>query len=134
MQALRISVVVLSILCASATCAQAQCCLSSLCPFGCHGCKSDPEATVTQVADRGTGLQSPAVLTKVGSGTKRFMNGTMNLLSFKKPTEKRAAPQSKYSFRRDNKQPGFFYKLFHPAPPPAPRTIKEWMSLEQIHP
>ncbi|HEY2893064.1 MAG TPA: hypothetical protein VGJ16_02580 [Pirellulales bacterium] len=29
---------------------------------------------------------------------------------------------------------GFFKSMFNPEPPPPPKTIKEWMSLKQIHP
>ncbi len=134
MHTLRISLIVVSIL--SATCAQAQCDLLSWCPFGCHGCKADPgpDVSVTPVADTGRGVWSPAVFTKVSGGTKRFVDGTKNLLSFKKPAPKRTLGLTGSPIGPKPKEPGFFYKLFHPAPPPPPRTIDEWMSLEQIHP
>ncbi len=134
MHTLRISLIAASILSASATCAPAQCDLLSWCPFGCHGCKTDTDTGVTPVADTGRSVRSPAVFTKVSTGTKRFVTGTKNLLSFKKPAAKRPPGSAKYSLRSNHKEPGFFYKLFHPEPPPPPRTIDEWMSLEQVHP
>ena len=133
MHTLRIALIVLPILWTSSSCARAQCDLFSWCPFGCHACKTDPVAAVTQVADHGSHRQSPAMLTKVGSGTKRFFSGTMNLLSFKTPA-KRSTTAAGYSPQSSHKKPGFFYRLFHPEPPPPPKTIEEWMSLEQIHP
>lgn len=134
MYALRISLAVSAIVWTTSACALAQCGLSSWCPFGC--CRRGPEAaaSVTEVADTGTGVKSPAVLTKVSSGTRRFVTGTMNLLSFKSAARKQNPSPATRAIQPDHKQPGFFYKLFHPAPPPPPKTIDEWMSLEQIHP
>jgi hypothetical protein len=31
-------------------------------------------------------------------------------------------------------KPGFFKSLFQPEPPPPPKTIKDWMSLERVQP
>jgi hypothetical protein len=41
---------------------------------------------------------------------------------------------SHYSTRNKQPEPGFFKKLFYPAPTPPPKTVEEWMSLEQVHP
>lgn len=103
----------------------------SWCPFGSdgnHGGTSSP----TSVADHGGG--SPAVLAKMGTSTKRFVNNTKNLLSFNKSGTRAATPTVGYSTHAQHKEPGFIYKLFHPEPPLPPQTVKEWMSLEQVHP
>jgi hypothetical protein len=36
--------------------------------------------------------------------------------------------------RSKDEPPGFFQSLVTPEPPAPPKTIKEWMSLQQIHP
>ncbi len=100
----------------------------SWCPFGSHGNHSP----FSSVADHGGG--SPAVLTKMGSSTKRLVNNTKNLLSFDRSNSKASAPTVGYSTHIQHKEPGFFYRMFHPPPPPPPQTVKEWMSLEQVHP
>ncbi len=114
--------------------AQAQNCLSRLCPFGCCHAKGGADAPITHVADSGQGTQTTAVFNKVGSGTRRFIANTRDLFTFGKPSGAPASAGGKYAFRSSPKKPGFFYKLFHPEPPPPPKTVDEWMSLEQIHP
>ncbi len=103
----------------------------SWCPLGSTG-NHGGSSPFTTVADHGGG--SPAVLTKMGSSTKRLMANTKNLLTFNKSNTKANTPTVGYSTQTQHKEPGFFYKLFHPEPPPPPQTVKEWMSLEQVHP
>ncbi|MGD9721629.1 MAG: hypothetical protein AB7O59_05925 [Pirellulales bacterium] len=105
------------------------------CPWGCCGGQSASAAPVTNVANTGQGVRSPAMITKVGTSTKRLVTNTKNLLTFNKPlSAKKAGTSAMTVGRPPYKEPGFFYKLFHPEPPPPPRTIEEWMSLKQIHP
>lgn len=114
--------------------ARADCCRSSWCPFGSHAAKQ-PAPAVSNVSETRGAAQSPPVLANMGTSTKRFVSNTKNLLSFKKPaTTKQSGTTARYSLRPNRDEPGFFYKLFHPEPPPPPKTIDEWMSLEQIHP
>jgi hypothetical protein len=105
------------------------------CPLGCCSHAETPQASVTRVANVTTPAKKPQVLTKVSAGTKRFVAGTKNMLSLKKPAPaKRTGTTATHSARSKHEEPGFFYKLFHPEPPPPPETIEEWMSLKQIHP
>jgi len=108
--------------------------LASFCPLGCRRAKDAVGARVLTVADIGRGVKTPAVFTKMSSGTKRIVTNTKNLLSFDRPDPLDGKAGRKYAFHPDAKKPGFFYKLFHPAPAPPPQTIGEWMSLEQVHP
>jgi hypothetical protein len=101
------------------------------CPFGSCGA-SGGGASVVPVANQTT-YKSPTVIAKMGYGTKKLMTNTKNLLTFNKSGNQNTMTAG-YSTRTKHKEPGFFYKLFHPEPPPPPQTVKEWMSLEQIHP
>ena len=102
------------------------------CPFGSCGA-SGGEASVVPVANH-TAYKSPNVMAKMGNGTKKLVTNTKNLLTFNKSGTNQNTMTAGYSTRTKHKEPGFFYKLFHPEPPPPPQTVKEWMSLEQIHP
>jgi hypothetical protein len=118
----------------SSTVARAEGGLSSLCPLGCCHAKETSRANISTVANSGGGVKTPAVFTKMSSGTKQIVTNTKNLFSFRKPGASDEKAGGKYAFRPDHKEPGFFYKLFHPEPTPPPRTIDEWLSLEQVHP
>jgi hypothetical protein len=102
------------------------------CPWGSCGA-SGGEASVVPVANQ-TAYKSPTVIAKMGYGTKKLMTNTKNLLTFNKSADNQNTMTAGYSTRTKHKEPGFFYKLFHPEPPAPPQTVKEWMSLEQIHP
>ncbi len=80
--------------------------------------------------------KSPAVMSKMTDGTKRFVNSTKSMLMPKKPTTTRkGGVTAVHKKNPPPEQQGFFKSLFQPAPKPQqPRTIKEWMALKQIHP
>jgi len=78
---------------------------------------------------------SPSVLTKMSNTTKRAVNNTKNALTPKKTVAKNTGATKTYKPKAvKEEKPGFFKSLFNPEPPPPPKTIKEWMSLKQIHP
>lgn len=130
MRSVRFLFMILALASMSSTAAQAAG-LPSWCPWGC-GAKHTSAMPVVSVANRGA-ASSPAVITKINSGTKRLVSNTKNLLTFNKPSAA-GTSSANYSTTRKPKEPGFFYKLFHPEPPLPPQTVKEWMSLEQIRP
>ena len=137
MRVAQILFIALSIASIQAGAARAESDSSWWCPFGCcHANPDKPGASVTQVSNTSSAAKKPAVLTKVSASTKRLVNGTKNMLSFKKPTApvKRSGVIATHSSRPKQEAPGFFQKLFHPEPPPPPKTIEEWMSLKQVHP
>ena len=79
--------------------------------------------------------KTPQVFAKMTSGTKRFVDGTKNLFVAKKPPAKtRGVTATRRAKRYEPPKQSFFKRWFNPEPPPPPRTIEEWMSLEQIHP
>ena len=64
-----------------------------------------------------------------------MVDGTKNMFSSKKKAPKKVTGTTGiYTMHPKQEEPGFFHKLFHPEPPPPPKTIDEWMSLKQIHP
>ena len=89
---------------------------------------------MTQVANTKGANNTPTVFAKMSSGTKRFVNSTKSIFSPKKSSSKSSHSATGLVSRHKPPEPGFFHKLFHPEPPPPPRTIDEWMSLKQIHP
>jgi hypothetical protein len=97
------------------------------------GRKSETQgARITSVSKS---QQTPTVLTKISQAPRQLVNNTKNLfVSKKQPSRKGASTVIKRQPRTEQKQPGFFKQLFRPEPPPPPRTVEEWMSLEQIHP
>lgn len=99
--------------------------------FG-FGAKQTSDAKLTTAANSG---KNAPVLTKVSDGTKSFFTSTKNMFSSKKG--KSSPPNgftSQYTTRKKQAEPGFFKKLFYPAPTPPPKTVEEWMSLEQVRP
>jgi hypothetical protein len=77
---------------------------------------------------------TPTIFTRMGSGTKRLMTNTKSLLTFQKPATAKSAKKTQTATRGAQEKPGFFHRMFYPEPPPPPKTVDEWMSLEQIHP
>ena len=78
--------------------------------------------------------KSQNILTKMTSPARRLLTSTKNLLVPKKnPQENKAKVTSVRRHGKEKPQQGFFTRLFQ-GPPPPPRTMKEWMDLEQIHP
>lgn len=102
-------------------------------PFGGLGFSSGPTSATRHPQP------TPTVLDKMSAGTKRFVSNTKDALTPKKLTAKKPAKKSGTSTARKAKRPeppkqGFFKQLFNPDPPPPPKTVEEWMSLEQVHP
>jgi hypothetical protein len=103
--------------------------------FGLGNDKSKVVAKTTNVPGTSGTLKTPRVVTKMADGTKRLASSTTSMLSPKKITTRKSGTTS-IERAKDTKEekPGFFKSLFHSEPPPPPKTIKEWMSLKQIHP
>jgi hypothetical protein len=79
--------------------------------------------------------KTPTVLAKMKGGTQRFVNGTKDLFVAKKPPVKtRGATGTRHAKRPEPPKQSFFKRWFNPEPPPPPRTVDEWMKLDQIHP
>ncbi len=79
--------------------------------------------------------KSPNFLTKMTSGPRRLLASTKNLLvPDKKPPAKKATVTNVRRHAKTKPQRGFFEQLFHPGPPPPPRTMGEWMALDQPRP
>jgi hypothetical protein len=80
---------------------------------------------------------TPSIGTKLTTGPKHIVTGTKNMLTPKKPQTVRKSGTTGVQIAKSPKsadKPGFFKSMLHPEPPPPPKTIKEWMSLKQIHP
>ncbi len=79
--------------------------------------------------------KAPNVFTKMTSGTKRFFTNTKSLVTPKKPPKKtRGVTAIHRAEKTEQPKQGFFSQLFHPQSTEPPRTVKEWMSLDQVHP
>lgn len=79
--------------------------------------------------------KTPQVMGKMTGGTKRLVSNTTGLFKPKTVTTRKSGLTGvKKAKKYEEPKPGFFQSLFHPEPPPPPKTIKEWMSLKQIHP
>jgi len=90
-------------------------------------------AAATTPAKGGSAFKKPAVLTKMSSGTKRMVKNTKNLLTPKKPAKepKLGVTSTKRAEKRQPPQQSWFGRMFNPQPTPPPRTMGEWMALEQ---
>jgi hypothetical protein len=80
---------------------------------------------------------TPSAVTNLSKGTKQIVTSTKNVLTPKKPQSVRKSGTTGGQIAKNPKpadKPGFFKSMFHPEPPPPPKTIKEWMSLKQVHP
>jgi hypothetical protein len=78
---------------------------------------------------------APQVFTKMGDGTKKLVSNTKNLFVAKKPpVKKRGVTATHRAAKPEVPKQSLFKRMFNPEPPPPPRTVGEWMSLEQIHP
>jgi hypothetical protein len=79
--------------------------------------------------------KSPTVVAKMTDGTKRLVSNTTGIFKPKTVTiRKSGLTGTKNPKKSEPEKQGFFQSIFHPEPPPPPKTIKEWMSLKQIHP
>jgi hypothetical protein len=116
---------------AAASAAQAAEAASPLAWLG-FGKASSQAAKTTEVK---SATAPPAVFAKMTHGTKRFVSNTKNLFVPKKPPAKRRGLTATYhAHRPEPPKQSFFKRLFGPEPPPPPKTVNEWMSLEQMHP
>jgi hypothetical protein len=93
---------------------------------------SSKQVTPMNVASTSTS-KSPSLVTRMSDSTKRFASGTKNLFAPKKSTSRGVKSVQASKVAKDEK-PGAFKSMFTPDPPPPPKTIKEWMSLKQVHP
>ncbi len=89
--------------------------------------------TATTSAKGGSAFKKPAVLTKMSSGTKRMVTNTKNLLSPKMPSKepKLGVTSIKRAEKQQAPQQSWFGRMFNPQPTPPPRTMGEWMALDQ---
>jgi hypothetical protein len=79
--------------------------------------------------------KSPTVVANLTDGTKRLVSSTTGIFKPKTVTiRKSGLTGTKNPKKSDPPKQGFFQSMLHPEPPPPPKTIKEWMSLKQIHP
>jgi hypothetical protein len=88
-----------------------------------------------QKAEAETETARVPLVKKMTGSTKRLVSNTTGMLTPKKTTIKKSGTTAYYKAPLPpQEKPGFFKSLFQPEPPPVPKTIKEWMSLKQIHP
>jgi hypothetical protein len=93
-----------------------------------------PSKTTKKTASKPS---KPGVVKNLSNGTKSLMTNTKNALTPKKTTTVKKSGSSGKKASNNPKtpdKPGFLDSMIHPEPPPPPKTIKEWMSLKQIHP
>lgn len=80
-------------------------------------------------------LKTPPVVSKMSDGTKRLLSSPTKMFKPKpKPIKKSGTTNIIKAKRPEAEKQGFFKSMFSPEPPPPPKTIKEWMSLKQVHP
>lgn len=91
------------------------------------------QSAAATTSAKGGSAKKPAVLTKVSSGTKRMVRNAKNLLTPKKPPKepKLGVTSTKRAARPQPPQQNWFGRTFNPQPTPPPRTMGEWMALEQ---
>jgi hypothetical protein len=103
-------------------------------PFGWLCCNRH-ESPVVQMTNVSNTSKTPPVFARMKDGTQRFWTGTKNLFVAKKPPAKtHGATVIHRAARSEPPKQGFFKRWFNPDPPPPPKTVEEWMSLEQVHP
>lgn len=90
-------------------------------------------AATTKSTKGGSAFKTPAVLTKMSSGTKRMVKNTKNLLTPNKPAKepKLGVTSTKRAQKPQPPQQSWFGRMFNPQPTPPPRTMGEWMALDQ---
>jgi hypothetical protein len=84
-------------------------------------------AATVRAASLGSGGDSTGPLRLLASTTGFFKPKTVT-------TRKSGLTGVQKAKRTEQPKQGFFKSMFNPEPPPPPKTIKEWMSLKQIHP
>lgn len=97
--------------------------------------KPHAQAKTTNAAGTSKSIKTPQVVTKMTDGTKRLVSNTTNIFTPGKTTTRRSGTTNVEKAKKPpQEKQGFFKSMFNPEPPPPPKTIKEWMSLKQIHP
>lgn len=97
--------------------------------------KSKPQAKTTNASGTSKSTKTPQVVTKMTDGTKRLVSNTTNIFTPGKTTTRKSGTTGiEIAKKPPQEKQGFFKSMFNPEPPPPPKTIKEWMSLKQIHP
>ncbi len=114
----------------------------SLWPFG-KGEESESEPTrsrpMTATADfwksdLDAEESGPSVLTRMSSGTQRFVNSTKQALSFGRTKKKPSSVNRLGSTTKQKKQKSESSSWFPPAEPEPPKTMKEWWDLKRPDP
>jgi hypothetical protein len=97
--------------------------------------KPKAQAKTTNAAGTSKSTKTPQVVTKMTDGTKRLVSNTTNVFTPSKTTTRKSGTTGmEIAKKPPQEKQGFFKSMFNPEPPPPPKTIKEWMSLKQIHP
>jgi len=101
--------------------------------FGKGNAKSQAKTTNASGTSKSKG--TPQVVTKMTDGTKRLVSNTANIFKPGTTTTRRSGTTNVETAKKpEQEKQGFFKSIFNPEPPPPPKTVKEWMSLKQIHP
>ena len=97
--------------------------------------KGKTQAKTTNASGTSKSIKTPQVVTKMTDGTKRLVSNTTNIFTPGKTTTRKSGTTNVEKAKKPpQEKQGFFKSMFNPEPPPPPKTIKEWMSLKQIHP
>lgn len=97
--------------------------------------KDKARAKTTNASGTSKSIKTPQVVTKMSDGTKRLVSNTTNIFTPGKTTTRKSGTTNVEKAKKPpQEKQGFFKSMFNPEPPPPPKTIKEWMSLKQIHP
>ena len=127
----------LPLLVASPAAADSGCCglcgLACWCPWRSSAETVSLNEVPTHTVARKTPAKSTSLATKMSNSTKRLASNTKDMLTPKKSSSRDTKVVQSSKTSREQK-PGFFKSMFSPEPPPPPKTIKEWMSLKQVHP
>jgi hypothetical protein len=84
---------------------------------------------------KSTSARKPTMLTKMTSVPKRLIVGTKNMLTPKKPPQKKTGVVAIHKAKKPQPpQQNWWGRTFNPKPTPPPSTVSEWMALEQVRP
>ena len=102
--------------------------------FGLGG-KEVASASPKKDANATTASKTPQLLSKMTGGTKRLVSNTTGMFKPKTVTTRKSGLTGVQKAKKpEQPKQGLIQSMLHPEPPPPPKTIKEWMSLKQIHP
>jgi hypothetical protein len=100
--------------------------------------KSNPANNGGKSKSKNVAPAKPSMMTNITNAPKRFVSSTKNLLTPKKapPAPAKHSTTSSRTISKSNppQSPGFFKSLFGSEPPPPPKSVGEWMKLEQVKP